>query len=372
MQKKDSSFEAKYNYQSHALAQMVLHSPATETVDFATLYEHAEKQPNVIPTDQSLPAAGNLNDKDVKNKVVLSNLSSDFAETSSEYVYILDRKRNDPEFRTRHLRVVKSAVYELLENSLFKTEAYLTRSKKFNCSLSLVIPEDFAKFGLDFYYYYFGIDKKSKTAFKKSKSPENSNITIILHPEWINEEWLYWKSRNSENCDVPGDPEPPKSAMYYDLDSNTAFLLGVSNFEEIKKAVATISSNIAIKNKHGLPVFGNVKYIKATKNKKSSKGTFVTVSLYDTDKTYIGLSEHEKHLNKTDKSVFFSSGSLLLVTDQSGKKEGTVAMNESMHINAGDVPVTMFDKNPLLSAEDALMTVHRNKKQIVFDYVEDL
>lgn len=343
-----------------ALAVTVMSAPASVEADVPALYNAALEQPTVVVTDQPLPKGAEMGLNDAK---VLANLTGEDVQTAGWAVRIVPTVAEavtNPglaDDRGELIGIVRQAAYELIQRETLVHSTYLTENTDFNCKIDICAPVQFAKLVLDAAIHYYPIDEKSSKIYAKTKKMSASAIRIVCYPDWVNDEWLYWKSRETEES----SEEPPRMMMIYDVESNTAFLLGAKNFGEIRKAVKVLSWNTGVNNIEALPVNGVAKTIGINKGGKKTETTFLTVSNNCHDRSYFGLNIHANDLKTKNEEVSISGDSgILMLTTVQGRKKSLVSFGKNFFGPIESASVRESGKVSVISGENT--AVSKNEK----------
>lgn len=317
-------------------AETIMNAPECSELTLKELYDVAAEQPTVIVTDTPLPEAKALGLEDAK---VLVNLTGEDVDSVNWAVKIVPEMEDaccDPSLadeREDLLRIIRQASYDLVQREMFRHSSYLTENNEFNCRLDYVAPAMFSKLVFDTALHYYPIDEQSEKVYAKSKKIDMPSIRVVCYPDWINEEWLYWKSKNDEDA---CENEPPRIMMIYDVETNTAFLLGIKSFVEIEKAVKVLAWNTAINVRKALPINGVAKTISVTKGARKSETTFLTISNVDSERAFFGLNAHSGDLKAKTEGVFSSGDSgLIMINDIQGKKKALVSLGKNFYGTIG-------------------------------------
>lgn len=343
-----------------ALAVTVMNAPASVEADVKALYDAALEQPTVVVTDQPLPKGAEMGLSDAK---VLVNLTGEDVQTAGWAVRIVPTVAESvanpglADERGELVGIVRQAGYELIQREMLVHSMYLTENTDFNCKIDICAPVQFAKLILDAAIHYYPIDEKSSKTYAKTKKMNASAIRIVCYPDWVNDEWLYWKSRETEES----SEEPPRIMMIYDVESNTAFLLGAKNFGEIRKAVKVLSWNTAVGNVEALPVNGVAKTIGIIKSGKKAETTFLTISNNCHDRSYFGLNVHSNELKTKNEEISLSGDSgLLMLTATQGRKKSIVSFGKNFFGSIENASVRESGKTAVISGENT--AVSKNEK----------
>ncbi len=342
------------------VAEFLMNSSVVEEPTEDELFKFVKEQQSVVLSDVKMAKNSCF---DSENKFVPVNFTGENKGVSIWTEKVLNLIEDaDTGMREEYNKIIREVSYELMDRNLVKVSAYFSLNKEFSGLMDFLVPQDFSKQAYDFLLNFIPLNETTTKLYQKTKPLNKDKIRIISYPDWVNDEWLYWKSRNSVNNFDMSDPEPQKSLMIYELKSNTLFLLGCRTFDEIKKAVLSTVWNMSIELKKGLPVFGGSSKIDVIVKKKKSTVNFVTVSDNDSDRTFFVLNSFEKYLKKKDEEKVEAGSDLgqLMLTEITGRKEGMLGFSKSFFIGSSDFPGSVDCKNCLVSGENA--PVFKNEK----------
>ncbi|MGI6394590.1 MAG: hypothetical protein ACOX2F_07675 [bacterium] len=349
-----------------ALAITVMNAPESINVNLKSAYEASLQQPTVVLTDIDTPKLEIETEEAMK---VITNLTGEdvsVARWAAKVVPSTEDALADVECaceREELLKIVRQASYELIQREMVNCSAYLTESAEFNCKIELSVPSQFSKMAYDtLLHYYSTDDEKNSKLYAKSPKTGMPAIRIVCYPDWVNEEWLYWKSQNSKN----EAGEPPRIMMIYDIETNTGFLLGAKSFSEIRKAIKMFAWNTAIASADALPVNGAAKTISILKGNKKSETTFLTVSDDCSDRSFFGTNIHASDLKTKNETALVSGNSgLIMLTKIQGRKKALVNFGEN-YFGSIESAVARNKKNlEVVSAEDIVVAKNENDEKIV-------
>lgn len=329
------------------------------------LYEMAKEQPTVLETNAAISGQEHF---EMKDKKVLVSYSGEDVSDSIRARRLVPSKANADECcgakkeRGEYLNIIREVSYELMHRSLIRTGVYFSKNPDFMGKIDFIVPREFAKLALDLNMNFIPSTLNNAKIYTKSKELNEPEIKIVCYPDWVNEEWLYWKSRNNVNTSAE-DAEPPRIIMLFDADSNTAFLLGARCYGEVNKAVLTLIWNLAIKKNIGLPLYGNSKIVSIMKGGKKAGTGFITLGLPGTGKTAIGMSQHKGHLNidKGDSIEIGNDSGLIFLLDPSSKKRGVIGLESNFYTNC-DAQI----KDAVMTAENIMIYENEKSEKVPF------
>ncbi len=348
-----------------ALAVTLMNSPANSEPELSELYSLALQQPSVVVSDEKVKGKSDEN-------ILVSFTGEDVLTAnwavrtvpSSDEVCCSPELKEEKEYLTD---VVREASYELMQREMVTQQAYLSDNTEFNFLLKITVPSHYAKMAYDFALHYYPCDEKNEKAYSKSKKIDMPAIRIVCFPDWVNEEWLYWKSGGKECCEI----EPPRIMMIYDTDTNTAFLLGAKSFSEVRKAVKVLAWNTAINCCDALPVNGVAKTLRILKNSKPLDTTYLTLGVDCCERSFFGLNAHSDKLKGKNEAAFLSGNSgVVLLSNIQGRKKATVSFADTFAGSVNSVKSAFGSKFDLLSAEN--LPVEKNEKGNKFVLTNDI
>ena len=359
-----------------ALALTIMNAPATTPVTVKDLYTAAMQQTSAVSSNQTMPK---VDENFPENANVISNFTGEDTCDTDWFVKIVPTAEealanpDSADEREELLDIVRRASYELITGEMLVHSVYLTNNPDFNCRIDVAAPVQFPKLLLDTAIHYYPIDEQSSKNYAKSRKFDMPSIRIVCHPEWVNEEWLYWKAKAHNET----EDEPERLMMIYDTETNTAFLLGAKNFSEIEKAVKILAWNTSVEATNGdfLPVNGTAKTIsiKKTVNKKSDTAstTFLTVSCCESERSFFGLNAHasETTVKGEEISVTTSSDSgLLMVATAQNKKKFLINFGRNAFSSIDTVIAGSKEAPQIISAENlALVKTAEDKKEFLLN-----
>ncbi len=339
-----------------ALAVTIMNGPASVDADIKVAYEASVQQPTVVLTDTDVPK---MEEKGIEEAKIMVNLTGEDASTASWAVRVvpsIEEALNDAgsaDEREDLLNIVRQASFDLVQREMMNCSVYLTENTEFNCRIDLSVPAQFSKIAYDTLIHYFPIDDKSSKVYAKSRKTGMPAIRIVCSPDWVNEEWMYWKSR----CAEGGDEEPPRIMMIYDIETNTAFLLGAKSFSEVRKAVKVFGWNTAVSTCDALPVNGAAKTVSISKNGKKTETTFLTVSSSCGDRAFFGMNVHSSDFKaKTEEVLISGDSGMVMLTNIQGRKKALVNFGRNYFGSIDSTIARNTAKTDVISGENVAVT----------------
>jgi len=353
-----------------AMAISLMYSKSVTRPSVEELYELAKEQPTVVETDIDMAGQEWLGLKD--KKVLVSYTGEDAARSAWARTILPQRDEINSDFekkkeRELYNKMVREASYELMQRDLIKSKVYFSRNSDFMGKMELLVPKEFAKLALDFLINFGPISDELEKQYKKSKNIGLTAIRIVCYPDWVNDEWLFWKSRNIPGKVNPDDPEPPRIKMLFDVDTYTAFLLGARYFGEVKKASLTLIWDMAINSGIGMPIHGSSKTITAIKNDKKVNTTFISLGLSGTGKSTLGNDPHEKDLDYENGAGIHigNDDALVILKKPTSKKRGIVGLEANCYNKSNDYTHDSFYYNTVMTAENVMVAEDKAENVIM-------
>ncbi len=334
--------------------------------DINEIYDLAKIQPNTTVTDVEMPK-NELGLTKERNKVIVSFSGEDSGRSAwaRELVPRTSEAEKDIQklaLRDKYERLTREIAYEMMQEKLIKTEVYIGKGEEFMIKTRLVIPEDYAKHALDYVINFIQKTQITEQMYKKSRQYEILDLNIILYPEYINPEWEFAQCKPAT-----AGKGPNRISMIFDVESNTAFLLGARYFGELKKATLSLAWTSAVLNGVGAAIHGSSKTLYVKNNGKEEQKTFITIGLSGSGKSTIGNDPHKNTLDyKNGERVKLGNDDALVVLfEPMDKNKGTVGLEENLYNKSNDYTPGSFYISTVLTAENVAITTDENGKKII-------
>ena len=333
------------------------------------LYDLATEQLSVIKTDMDMPTMPNREAAEAK---VLANITGQDSRLSDWAVRVVPQRNELEDYaaeeeREELLAIVREATHDLMHSELSKTTAYFSHHSGFMGTIEMVLPIEYAKLAHDFSLAFYPINDASKKMYKRSKPLNEDAVRLVVFPDWVNEEWLYWKSGTAGQEEYD-QIEPPRIMMIYDVESNTAFLLGARCFLEVKKAAISIIGNMAVRQKLALPLNGASQSFNMLQGSKMVQTNFAMIGLSGTGKSTIASCLHETHVRSSKKESVQVGGDdslLMMVGNINGRKMGLLSLESAYFHTTNDIKTKSAVKKQILSAENVMVSRDEKDKKIL-------
>ena len=331
------------------------------------LYDLACEGATTIVTDVPMADPHTLGLTGNRNRVLVHYSGQDTAR-SAWARQLLPRNHQiaeDPRLisvKDKYERVIREANFDLMQRPLINVTAYFGKNPDFMGRISYTVDRKYAKLALDMMVNFVGITERTEQLYRESKPLDGMrDIRLVVHPEWVNPDWLARKGRINpfDTRQEMDDPEPPRILMLFDVDSNTAFLLGGRYFGESKKAALTLIWNSALEAGLGMPIHGSAKTLYVRNGHPDIEPvTFITIGLSGSGKSTLGNDPHREHLDYDGgEHVRVGNDDALVVLYQpSDPDRGTVGLEDGCYNKSDDYSPGSFYLSTVQTAENCMVT----------------
>ncbi len=352
-----------------ALAVTLANAKQVSELSPQELYESASDQMTVVATDMEMPP---VSDIELNEPKILSNITGQDSRISEWAVRVVPTREECSDYaaaeeREELLRIVREATRDLMHTDLCKVNAFFSHHPGFMGNIELVTPQVDAKLALDFAYDFYPRTAQNQKLYKKSKEIAEPSVRLVVFPGWVNEEWLYWKA-GTAGFDNYEQLEPPRIMMIYDVESNTAFLLGARCFVEIKKAAIAIIGNMAVRQKLGLPLNGAAQSFTVAQGSKSVTTTFAMVGVSGTGKSTLLTASHDSHLKQSKQEVVVRGADdslIMMVNNINGRKTGLLSLERAYFHKTDNIKSSTPVEQKIVSAENVMVADNEEGKKVL-------
>jgi hypothetical protein len=219
---------------------------------------------------------------------------------------------------------------------------------------NFLVPQKYAKHAFDFILNFVPANDDARRQYKVSKPLGFKDIRVISHPDWVNPDWLAWKSRVNPNDphSHKNDPEPPRIRMIFDPDNNVAFLLGNFYFGECKKGALSLIWSAFLNKGLGMPIHGSSKSLVMP---DGSKKVFITIGLSGSGKSSLGNAYHGEFIKKGWlKDVELGNDDAIIVQAHENETSG---LESSLYNKTDEYRPGSFWEKTVQTAENALVVI---------------
>ena len=252
----------------------------------------------------------------------------------------------DPRMRgvaDRFERIIREANWELMQRPMINVSTYWGKNPDLMGRISYTVDRRYAKLALDMVLNFIRVTPETEQLYSESRPLDRlRDIRLVVHPEWVNPDWLARKARinPSDTRQSTTDPEPPRILMLFDVDGNTAYLLGGRYFGESKKAALTLVWNSALAAGLGMPIHGSSKTltVRAKGDGELVPATFITIGLSGSGKSTLGNDPHLGHLDEGagEHVRVGNDDALVVLYEPSDRDRGTVGLEDGCYNKSND------------------------------------
>ncbi len=353
---------------TRACAIAARHSTNTRRVrEVNELYDLASEGPTTIVTDVPMADSHYLGLTGNRNRVLVHYSGQDTARSAwaRQLLPRSEQLEEDPRLysvRDKYERIIREANFELMQRPLVNVTAYFGKNPDFMGRISYTVDRKYAKLALDMVINFVRVTERTQNLYDDSTSLGGMrDIRLVVHPEWVNPDWLARKGRINpfDPRQELDDPEPPRILMLFDVEANTAFLLGGRYFGESKKAALTLIWNSALEAGLGMPIHGSTKTLFVREGgDQLHKVTFITIGLSGSGKSTLGNDPHKEHLDYSEgEHVRVGNDDAQVVLYQpSDPDRATVGLEDGCYNKSDDYAPDSFYLSTVQTAENCMVT----------------
>ncbi|EME7219424.1 phosphoenolpyruvate carboxykinase (ATP) [Enterococcus faecium] len=236
-----------------------------EVFDRKTAYQLAKGSPGTIITDITVSHAEEL-DLPADARTLVFNDGSIVGRTASARRIFEDLDKE----QSKYEKILREAVYQSRKRQFYHTKVIVGLSEEFSVQSHLLIPEGFENNLYSYILNFQLANAKTLATYQKSASFDEGDLYIFCDPEWTHEAF-------------------PNGLVLFDSLHNTAAVLGLRYFGELKKATLTLAW--ALGNRNGfIACHGGMKQY--TSNDQTY--TMAVFGLSGSGKSTITLAKHSE------------------------------------------------------------------------------
>ncbi|OGD20515.1 MAG: hypothetical protein A2W03_02160 [Candidatus Aminicenantes bacterium RBG_16_63_16] len=314
-----------------AIIETAMYANSVRKTDMAELYGLAQKQPEVVGTDQPMynPEKFGL---PADAKVLISNDGGVVGRTAR--ARLLTRNFGKAE-KDKMQAILMESVYQFNRRPGLHLEGLVGLHADFMVKAHLISPETDAKNMLDWGINFLPFMKPWSDLYEKSREIDGEpDIIVFADPEWRH-------------------PEFPSGCVVIDEFNNTIAILGLRYFGERKKGTLTIAWTIGVRH-NMVACHGGIK-------KVGSNRPIAVFGLSGSGKSSITNSlDHEGTLRKDERVTVIHDDAFLIDLEN----DVSVALEPSLF---DKTDATTFD-DPILkyfySAQNVAVTAHPNGRKV--------
>ncbi len=378
----DPKLAKKEITRTRACAVAARHCTNTQSVrDMNDLYDIAAEGPTTIVTDVPMadPAYAGLHGN--RNRVLVHYSGQDTARSAwaRQLIPTSAAVRDDPALasvKDNYERIIREANWELMQRPMINVAAYYGKNADFMGRISYTVDRKYAKLALDMVLNFIRVTARSRAIYEASRPlGDLRDVRIVCHPEWVNPDWLARKARINpfDPQQKDHDPEPPRILMLFDVEGNTAYLLGGRYFGESKKAALTLIWNSALHAGIGMPIHGSSKTLTVRRNGSDelTPVTFITIGLSGSGKSTLGNDPHREHLDYgAGEGVRIGNDDALVVLyEPSDPQHATVGLEDGCYNKSNDYTPGSFYLSTVQTAENVMVTRFGDELMLIHEDV---
>jgi len=292
-------------------------------------YNLAKKSLGVIVTDLPVKHTKELG-LPSNAKVLVFNDGLIVGRTSAARKIIGQPGINEPEME----KIVREAMYHLSRKETITTDVIVGLSKDFMIKSHVLVPKGFESNILAYMLNFQPVTSEYNQEYLDSKPYDFSDILIVADPDWTH-------------------PDYPHGLVIFDYLHNTAVVLGLRYFGELKKGTLTLAWAAAHRNNF-IACHGGIKqYIK----KDNSTYTMAAFGLSGSGKSTITLSE-----NKDKYDVLVLHDDAFVINKASG---ASTALEPSYFDKTQDYPSDHPKIDYFVSCMNVGVTLDDNNRKVL-------
>ncbi|MBS7578414.1 MULTISPECIES: phosphoenolpyruvate carboxykinase (ATP) [unclassified Enterococcus] len=231
-------------------------------------------------------------------------------------------------------KIVREAVYHLSRKETLTTDVIVGLNPKFTIKSHLLVPKGYENNLLSYLLNFQEIDIPSKKIYEQSTSIPVSDILVIADPEWQH-------------------PEYPYGLVLFDPLHNTAVILGLRYFGELKKGTLTLAWASAHRNGFIACHGGMKQYTKLD----GSNFTMAAFGLSGSGKSTITLAKNESKYKVT---VLHDDA--FVISEENGI---TIALEPAYFDKTQDYPLTHPSVEYFLTCQNVGVTLDNQGKKVI-------
>lgn len=231
-------------------------------------------------------------------------------------------------------KIVREAVYHLSRKETLTTDVIVGLNPKFTIKSHLLVPKGYENNLLSYLLNFQEIDAASKKMYSQSTTIPVSDILIIADPEWQH-------------------PEYPYGLVLFDPHHNTAVVLGLRYFGELKKGTLTLAWASAHRNRF-IACHGGMKQYTKT---DGSQFTMAAFGLSGSGKSTITLAKNESKYKVT---VLHDDA--FVISEENG---ATIALEPAYFDKTQDYPLTHPSVEYFLTCQNVGVTIDNHGKKVI-------
>lgn len=232
------------------------------------------------------------------------------------------------------IKLTREAMYQLSRKETISTDVLVGLDVSFSIKSHLLVPKGYENNVLSYLLNFQEIDDEFSEMYRRSKPYPVSDLLIVADPDWTH-------------------PDYPFGIALFDPLHNTAVILGLRYFGELKKGTLTLAWASAHRNKY-IACHGGMKQYKKT---DGSKYTMAAFGLSGSGKSTITLSKNE---SKYEVTVLHDDA--FVISQENGS---TVALEPSYFDKTQDYPLSHRAVDYFLTCQNVGVTLDNYGKKVI-------
>lgn len=292
-------------------------------------YQLAFEAPNNIVLDLPVKHASELGLPE-DAKVILTN-DGEVVGRTAKAKRILGK---NPTEDGKLLGIVRQAIYDASFKPFLKSTAVVGLAAPFMIKAHITMPETYSNNLYSWLINFQIINDEYQKMYQDSKPYEENDIYIFCDPDWSH-------------------PDYPDGLAYFDPKFNTAAILGMNYFGEIKKGTLTLAWGAAARNNF-VACHGGLKIF------RSEKGNTNVASFFGLSGSGKSTLTHAKHDNRYDIQVLHDDAFIIDID------EGfSIALEPAYFDKTNDYPVGHPEQDYFVTVQNVGVTLDDSGKRVM-------
>ncbi len=292
------------------------------------VYELAVQAPNVIVLDQKVSHTAELGLPD-DARVLLTNDGAVVGRTAKARRIL----GQNPDEDQKLMGIVREAIYEAGFCPFLKASAVVGLDEDFMMRAHITMPEHEVANLYSWLLNFQMVNDEYYNRLQQSKRYDENDIYIFFDPTWSH-------------------PDYPDGLAFFDTLHNTAAILGMNYFGEIKKGTLTLAWGTAARNQYAA-CHGGLKRFK-TADKQ------LVASFFGLSGSGKSTLTHAKHDGKYDIQVLHDDAFIISMTDGS-----SVALEPSYFDKTNDYPVGHREQDYFVTVQNCGVTLNEQNERVL-------
>lgn len=301
----------------------------TRVNSISEAYKLAKNSPGTVVTDMPIHRPEELG-LSQDSKVLLFNDGAITGRLASARVIIDEANVNKTKYKT----IAREAVYQSRHKKLYHAQALIGLHPDFMVRAHLLIPSNHENLMYSWLLNFQYLTQEFMRLYKDSKKYPEGDIYVFADPDYRPE-------------------SHPDGLALFDPEYNTALILGMRYFGELKKGTLTLAWGLA--NRNGFAsCHGGMKRYNFDDGSKFTMGVF---GLSGSGKSTL---THEKHEGKYDITILHDDA--YIISTENGY---SIALEPSYFDKTEDYPPAHPSNKYLLTVQNCGVTLDENGKKVI-------